>query len=191
MPSHTIFDYDDDQPQEFLICYRGARYVLIEPTEGAAIKYRNASIRAAKVNLRKGKPDVANMEGGAEAQVALLSGCVCHAIEDPNAPEHMRDKSGKGWKAKRDRSGNPILVPAKELESWGSKVIKPLFEQAKDLGDLAEKDEDESRADTRTNHDDSDGIDSVVRPETDGNGEWQPPSFDDSPKARGRSITSS
>jgi hypothetical protein len=175
-----------------LICYRGARYVLIEPTEGAAIKYRNASIRAAKVNLRRGKPDVANMEGGAEAQVALLSGCVCQATEDPNAQEHMRDKSGKGWKARRDRSGNPILVPAKELESWGSKVIKPLFEQAKDLGDLAEKDEDEPEADTRTNHDlDDTGYiapDDYVRKDL--KSEWEPPDLTDTPKGPGRSTMS-
>lgn len=150
----TVFDFDDSTPQEFLVCYKGQRYILTEPSEAAAINFRNASLKGAHFAMKDGKPSSAKMEGGAEAQVILVSGCLCQTVPDPKAPPHLIDKDGKGWQIKRDRNKDAVHVPTHELRGWGSKIIKPLFEKAKEIGDLGEKEEESTKPDTTTNHDD-------------------------------------
>jgi hypothetical protein len=190
------FDYDDDKPQEFLICYKGLRYILTEANENAAIRFRNVNLKASHMVIKDGEPVSAKLEGGAESQIALLSGCICKAVPDPSAPPHLIDKNGKGWKVDRDRSGRPVYIDQKQLAEWGSKVIKPLFEKAKEISDLAEKEAPKNgKPNTLTNHDDTisgeEGRGSVS-PNGDGDKPWEPPDMDDpSPKGRDRTTTSS
>lgn len=155
-PNPTMFDYDDDKPQEFLVCYRGHRYILTEANETAAIKFRNASLKAARITMGDNAPNGARMEGGAEAQAVLVSGCLFQTLPDPAAPDHLKDKDGKGWKIKRDRNGRGIGVDYKDVVEMGSKIVKPLFEKAKEISALSEapKAGSNGKPNTLTQHDD-------------------------------------
>lgn len=177
----ATFDFDDETPQEFLVCYRGQRYILTEPSEAAAINFRNASLKGAHFAMKDGKPSSAKMEGGAEAQAILLSGCLCQTIPDNNAPPHLKDKEGKGWQVKRDKDKNVVHVPIYELRGWSSKVVKPLFEKCKEIGDLGEK-EEQVKVDTATNHDDASSESNGVNGFT---------SEEQSPKVQTHTMTSS
>lgn len=182
----TMFDFDDSTPQEYLVCHRGQRYILTEPSEAAAINFRNASLKGANFVMKDGKPSSAKMEGGAEAQVILVAGCLYQATSDNNAPPHLKDKDGKGWQIKRDKNKDGIHVPPNELRGWGSKVIKPLFEKCKEIGDLNEGKEEQVKSNTLTNHDDPSNPDE----HTNGVNGFTPED-NESPKAQTHSMTSS
>jgi hypothetical protein len=153
----TQFDFDDDKPQEFLVCYRGGRYILTEASAATGVNFRNANLKAAQVQFTGSSVSGARMEGGAESELILLSGCLFQTLTDNNAPPHLRDKDGKGFKVKRDRDGNGVAVPIHELRGWGSKITRPLFDKAKEISHLGETEIKPSngKPDTTTNHDDT------------------------------------
>jgi hypothetical protein len=101
----------DDEPIEIPVSVRRKEYVLCEATEGASIIWRNATMAAAVLG-ESGKPiGVKNL---AETDSLLLSLCMVTA---------------------EDRK----MVSLATIRGWGSRVVKPLAEKAKEISDLREE----------------------------------------------------
>lgn len=122
----TDIDFDSLEPIRIKVSYRGKRYWLTEASEDAATKYRDRSIKAAK--MYDGK--VVGMEGGAEVEPFLVSLCLYEA--DP-----------KDGSLRLTSLGDPnpeFLVPMSVVKSWPSRVVKPLYNRVREASDLTETD---------------------------------------------------
>lgn len=89
--------------------------VLCSASEGAAVQYRNAALKAAK--MVDGK--IVGMDGVANAEPLLVS--LCTSPEDHNHPGQPR----------RDTNGNPVPTPLNVVMSWPPHVVAKLFETIK------------------------------------------------------------
>ena len=157
MSSIQVFDYDDYTPQQFLVCYEGKRYILTEANEWTAVQFRNTPLKDAKFTIPQGKDGGsfgATMGNAAEVQSVLVGGCLCHTDPDPNAPNHLKDKNGKGWRIKRDKNNVAQSVGIPFVKGMPSAIVKPLFEKAKDISKLSESGPESTIGNTTTNHDD-------------------------------------
>jgi hypothetical protein len=109
------FDFDDLTPAERPVKFRGQRYTLREATEADACTYRNAVLRARKVDA-DGK--LSHFDGLADAGPLLVALC-------------LRDEAG-------------AAVPLATVRSWPSRVVRPLFDWVQRASGLREEEETEA-----------------------------------------------
>lgn len=98
----------------------GHNYVLVEATEDAAIRFRNRAAQSAKVADGK----VVGVEAVADLQVLLLSMCLVELNADGSRKTRP---DGTSW-----------CVPQDVIRRWPSRVVRPLFEKAKEISALGE-----------------------------------------------------
>lgn len=115
------FDFDDLAPIEIPVRIAGVAYILREASEAAACKWRNHQLKATR--MADGK--VTGMDGMADAEPLLVSLCLCQTNPDGTL--------------KLDPQRNPANVPLALVLSWPARIVKPLFEKAKEISDLTEK----------------------------------------------------
>lgn len=96
-------------PREFSVTVGDKEYVLREASEGAAVRYRDAIFQSTKFS--KGK--LSGMVGLAEAEPLLVSLCLFEGGDKP--------------------------VPLNVIKCWPARIVKAMFEKAKDISDLGEK----------------------------------------------------
>lgn len=129
MAEEIVLDFDGLEPIEVPFKLFGRDYILREPSEDAAAKFRNANLKG--LRMQDGK--VSGAEGLADSQKLLLSQCLYYADKDGNLP--------------LDKDGDPdprFLVAVQRVGKWPARVAKPIFERAKELGKLAEDETEES-----------------------------------------------
>lgn len=101
---------DDLTPIEIKLRLGGEEYILREASEGAVCQFKNALMRCTKMNS-DGK--VSFIENAADVEPFLVSLCLFKVTE-------------KG----------PIPVPLITIKAWTSRVVKPLFDKAKEISNL-------------------------------------------------------
>ena len=116
------FDFFDLSVREVPVGILGKRYLLREASEGAAARYRNAMLKATKLGP-DGKP--ISLDGMADAAPLLVSLCLFEVYEHQGVS--------------KDR---PVLLST--VVSWPSRVVKPLFEKAKEISELDEDETEET-----------------------------------------------
>ena len=125
--SDDILNLDDLAPKEITVRIGSQEYKLMEPSEAAASRWRNALLAAAKVG-----PDgkIVGMGNYADTSVLLVSSCLF--------------KKSKAV----DPEGRPQYVPVgvQELKTWPARHMTKLFEKCKELGELNEKPKEKSRS---------------------------------------------
>lgn len=104
----------DLTPKEETYRIGGRDYTLVEPSEDAACRWRN--LATSKAKMQDGK--VVGMDGIADVQPYLVSLC-------------LFEETDKGR----------VAVPLSVIRGWPARVVKVLFERAKELGDLDERGE--------------------------------------------------
>lgn len=106
-----FFDFDSDLgKKEIPVRYQGRDYVLREASEGAAIKWRNAQMKAARFNQHG---QITGAEGLADTEPLLVSYCLFET--DTGNPVHFNTICG-----------------------WPAKMVKKLFQKAVEISDLHE-----------------------------------------------------
>lgn len=111
-------DFTDLAPVEVPVSIKAKDdHLLVEATEDVACKYRNATLKAAKMEDAK----IIGMDGLSDAEPILVAGCL---LKMPGR--------------------TPVDV--KYVRSLGAKIVKPLFECAKEISDLDEKETKERKA---------------------------------------------
>lgn len=127
--SDDILNLDDLAPKEITVRIGSQEYKLMEPSEAAASRWRNALLAAAKVG-----PDgkIVGMGNYADTSVLLVSSCLF--------------KKSKAV----DVEGRPQYVPVgvQELKTWPARHVTKLFEKCKELGELNEKPKEKAKAET-------------------------------------------
>ena len=103
--------FEDLEPTRVPVTHKGRKYVLVEASADVGVKYQNACIRAARME----EGHVVGMNDIADAEPLLVSLCLFHVNAD-----------GK-------QLGN---VAKKDILSWPNRVVKRLYEKAKDISDL-------------------------------------------------------
>jgi hypothetical protein len=124
--------FDSLEPQEVPVTIAGKQYVLREASEDVACKFRNAAMRAAR--MTEGK--VVGVDGLADAEPVLVGGCLFEKVES----EH-KGETKVGWAA----------VGVAAVRTWPARIVKPLFERAKAMSDLAEGGETPAAGDAAKN----------------------------------------
>lgn len=119
-----IIDFDDLEPIEIPVKYRGKMYILKEPTGDVVAKWRNTVLKCTK--LTDGKPS--QIDGLADSEPLLVSMCLFERQES--------GRGGTGWVDKQ--------VPVNVIRGWQAQVVKRLFDECKRIGQLDEADTVES-----------------------------------------------
>lgn len=129
MSTEETLQLDDLTPRELAVRIGDQEYKLVEPSEAAASRWRNALLAAAKVG-----PDgkITGMGNYAETSSLLVSSCL-----------FRRSRA-------TDQQGRPQYVPVthQEVKTWPARHVAKLFERCKALGALSEgagEDAEESR----------------------------------------------
>jgi hypothetical protein len=99
---------------EIPVRFRGVDYILTDADEDTAVKFRNHGLRSAKMS----EGSVVGVTGGAEVELILVAGCL--------------------FKINPKVTGGRERVQPDDLKKWPSRVIKPLFEKAKEISELNE-----------------------------------------------------
>lgn len=111
------FNFDDLEPISFPVRYRGEEYVAREATEGAAKKWRNATIRGTRMEGGK----VISMGDIADSEPLLVSLCLFKVTDKGEVP-----------------------VPFNTICGWPARVVRPIHDKIKDISGLNEDDTEES-----------------------------------------------
>lgn len=114
-------NFDNLSLIEVPVSLEGKKYVLREADEDTATAYRNATIAGAKMEDGQVTGMPSNLGG---VQSLLVSRCL--------------------FPLDKDGAPLPNSVARKTVMGWPSRVVKPLFEKAKEISEL---DEDESLED--------------------------------------------
>ena len=101
----------DDQTREQPFEFRGKKYVLREADEGTAAKWDNAKMRGAVMEGGKMLKMPDDLPGSARV---LVAGCCFESLDD----------------------GKERRLTEQEIANWPARVVRPLFERAKELSDL-------------------------------------------------------
>ena len=113
MSDNHEFDFDQQLvTTEIPVRYQGKDYTLREPSEDSAAKYRSFQLRNARMVGGKLNADITKI---AESQAFLLSMCLYN--------------------------GDGHAVSIGIIRSWPARIIKPLFEKAREMGSLIEGEE--------------------------------------------------
>jgi hypothetical protein len=117
--------YDDLAPREVPVTLRikgePRRFVLTEPSEDAACRYRNACMAAAR--MADGK--VVGVVGMADVEPLLVSLCLFELVPDPRDPGGVKRRA----------------VPQAFVRELPPRVVKDLFTRCRALGELEERDD--------------------------------------------------
>lgn len=119
-----LLDYDDVAPFRRQIKVNGVRYFLLEPSAEDGRVWKNSLAAAAKFDS-KGK--FVRAENVTDHELVLVGRCVCLAADDGAGP-----KLGKN-----DR---PAAVGKDLVTGWPSRVVKDLYRQLVEVGNLFETD---------------------------------------------------
>lgn len=101
-------------PNEVPVTYQERTYVLVEATGEVAAKYQNAIFRSSRLDDGK----LIGMDGLADASLILVSGCLFPVKDGVRGPN--------------------VTLPT--IKSWPNRIVKKLFETARDISDLADQD---------------------------------------------------
>jgi hypothetical protein len=110
--------FDDLQPIQKTVKVGETNYILKEASAATAAQYRSACVRAAR--MQDGK--VVGMEGIGEVEPLLVSLCLFET-----------NKEGQIFRS----------VPITTVKSWRARIVKILFEKAKEISELDEKETEE------------------------------------------------
>lgn len=116
--------FDDLTPIEMKVSINKTKYVLREADEGDAIKWKNAGLRAARVVDGK----VVSMGDLADSEPLLVSLCLYKANADGTMP-----LNNDGTPNKKQQ------VPVSVIKTWPPRVVNKLFDHAKRISELEEK----------------------------------------------------
>lgn len=108
----TPIEFDSLELKEVEVKLAGKEYILREASSAAGVMYRNAMLKATKLNPETGKP--ASLENFADAEPLLVSLCL------------VRKEDG-------------AAIPLTTIKTWPSKVVTDLFDRAKAISNLEEK----------------------------------------------------
>lgn len=111
------FDFDSVVPVEIPFVYKGVNYLLVEATEEAAVSFRNSQTRQTKLNPETKFVSVGDI---ADSEPYLVSLCLFKVDGEKRTP-----------------------VPLPVVRTWPHKVIKKLFNTAKEISDLVDESPDE------------------------------------------------
>jgi hypothetical protein len=123
---HTMSEewiLDDLEPQQVKVKIKDKHYHLREASADAAVKFRNATLKAAKMSDGK----VVGMENLADAEPLLVSLCLY--------------KAGKDEELVLAPDGNPDsrqLVPQQTIRGWPDRTQKVLFDKIKEMSPTLE-----------------------------------------------------
>lgn len=109
------FDFDGITPVSIPVRVGGKRYILREATGDVAVRYRNACLKAMKLGA-DGKPVA--MENMADVEPYLVHLTLFAVAEN----------------------GGESQVPLATVRGWPARVVKALFNKAKEIGSLDEAD---------------------------------------------------
>lgn len=123
--------YEDLEPIRIPFRVKKHRYILVEASEDAARKYRNAGARSAR--MADGK--VIGVDGIADVQSLLVSLCV-----------FIPDDHGRVRLYKDDIPDQRFRVELDTVRGWSAKTVKDLFNRIKEISDLNEDDTEETLA---------------------------------------------
>lgn len=113
--------FEDAEPVEVPVRIGNRRYMLCEASEDAACKYRNASTACARFDGGK----MVGIQGPiADVEPLLVSLCLFE----------LYDHQGETRR-------RPVTLT--QVRSWPSRVVKPIYEKARELSRLKEDDEPE------------------------------------------------
>ncbi len=128
-------DFNDLTPQERRETLGGDEYVIREASEAAAVAYKNAQMRAAKMSDGK----LTGFDGYADADLVLAVACL-----------HPVDKST--GQVKVDQSGDPWTLAERTVKRWPHRVVKRIVAVVKELSpDLEDKETRETLVKQRDN----------------------------------------
>jgi len=118
--------FDDVALREFHAKIGGEDYVLVEPTEDAARKYRNAISSGARAS-RDGQ--VIEIGGVADSESVLVAACIY---------------KGTKLEWKDGRVANPP-TPLATVRSWPRRIVRVLYQKLDELQGESPKAEDEAK----------------------------------------------
>lgn len=118
-----VFDETDLAPVEIPVSLGKAQYALLEADEDTAGKFRTASAK----NIKFDDGKMVGLGDIGATQSLLVSLCL-----------YMADDEGKVPRLADGRPDNSKRVPESVVRKWKPKVVKQLFETAKDISDLSE-----------------------------------------------------
>jgi hypothetical protein len=113
------YDFNDLAPVAIYFKHGPKEYVLREASEDIIVKYQNIQIGAAR--MAEGK--VVGISGLADAEPALVAGCVFEVIYASDGTV---------------RSEKPMTI--QEIRTWPHRIVKPLFNDIKEMNGLNEED---------------------------------------------------
>lgn len=107
-------------PNSFDVEIDGKNYLLKEATAADAKTYRSSAMKSFRFG-EEGNPESIVGEGLAEAEVLLVSMCLYEKVVNEASGETNLSKVGKA-----------------KISSWPSRVVKALFDKAKEISDMDE-----------------------------------------------------
>lgn len=112
------FDFSDLTPVEIPVKYQGVEYILTEADGAAAAKYRASMLKGMEISVDdEGNRTTKHIAGISEVQPLLVSLC-------------LKDKV----------SGT--RVPLETVKTWSERIIRKLFDKAKEISELDEQSDD-------------------------------------------------
>jgi hypothetical protein len=117
LPNLDPIIFDDLAPVEVSVKIGQLNCILREASEDAACKYRNASLKAARMQ----SGEIVGMDGLADSEPYLVSLCLFEIFEN-----------GKGQKVER-----PVALSV--IRSWKAGIVKTLFERIRQISNLEDK----------------------------------------------------
>jgi hypothetical protein len=114
MTTEKLIDYDELAPWSFPIKVKGRSYLVREPSEDAAVKFRNQQVRGKEVSRSEdGQITIRSLEGVYDIEPLLVYLCTFEQYE------HQGET--------RER---PILLSV--VKGWPSRVVKDIYKRIKE-----------------------------------------------------------
>lgn len=108
--------FEDLEPVEVPVSIRGRKYLLREADGAAAVKYRNANTRGARMDK---DAKIVTLGEIAEAEPVLVAACLCPL-----------DGTGK---VRYDPAGNPVTATVQLVLTFRAATIRELFRKVKEI----------------------------------------------------------
>ena len=115
----------DTKPSHVDVSIDGKDYVLKEASASDAKEFRNAALKSFRFG-EDGGPESIVGDGVADADILLVSLCLYEKVENSEGETNL------------------IKVKKALVNSWPARVVKGLFEKAKDISDLGEDSDKDS-----------------------------------------------
>lgn len=114
---HETLDFDDYEARPVPVRFRGKDYLLREAPAGVAAAHHNFVLKHSRIVDGRLVPS----EGSADAQSLLVAGCLVQL-----APQ-------------KDGTVKECPVIQAEVKGWPDRVVKTLYDRAKDLSRMEEE----------------------------------------------------